>query len=51
MWEFLAMGGKAAYVWPSFLISAVAIGALVAWSYHRLRRAKEMLALLEEDKP
>ncbi|HZP85526.1 MAG TPA: heme exporter protein CcmD [Burkholderiales bacterium] len=35
--QFLAMGGKAFYVWGSYLVAAVVI-ALEIWSLRRRRR-------------
>ena len=39
--EFLAMGGYAAYVWPAYAVSAVALGGVVLWSLHEHRRVRE----------
>ena len=45
--EFLAMGGYAVYVWPSYLVAAVVLGALFALSQRGLRAAERELADLE----
>lgn len=51
MMEFLDMGGRGWYVWPSFAISAAALGALVYLSWTRMRRAERMVKMLERNKP
>jgi heme exporter protein D len=38
MSEFLAMGGYAAFVWPSYALTALTLGAL-AWVSGRARAA------------
>lgn len=49
--RFLDMGGYAAYVWPSFVLTfAVVIGLAVA-SRLSLRKAERQLALLEQSRP
>lgn len=48
---FLAMGGYAGFVWPSFALTfAVVIGLAVA-SRRALRKAERQLALLEQSRP
>jgi len=48
---FLAMGGYAGFVWPSFALTfAVVIGLAVA-SRRSLRKAERQLALLEQSRP
>ena len=47
--DFLFEGGYAAYVWPAYLISALALGALTAWTIGAYRKAKAELKLLEND--
>jgi heme exporter protein CcmD len=51
MIEFLEMGGRGWYVWPSFIISALALGGVVYLSWRRLRRAERLVRLLERDAP
>jgi heme exporter protein CcmD len=51
MMEFLEMGGRGWYVWPSFGLSALALGALVYLSWRRMRRAEAQVKLLERDPP
>jgi heme exporter protein CcmD len=50
MIEFLDMGGRGWYVWPSFAISAFALGAAVYLSWTRMRRAERMVEILEREK-
>ena len=45
--EFLAMGGYAVYVWPSYLFAAVVLGGLLVFSLRGLRAAERELAELE----
>lgn len=47
MSDFLSEGGYAAYVWPAYLISLVALSALTAWTVGAYRKAKAELKLLE----
>lgn len=47
--EFFAMGGYAAYVWPSYLIAALAIGGVAAQTIREWRRARDRLRALEAD--
>lgn len=51
MMEFLDMGGRGWYVWPSFAMSALALGAVVYLSWRRLRRAERSVAVLERETP
>ncbi|GLQ07818.1 heme exporter protein CcmD [Sneathiella chinensis] len=46
--EFLEMGGYAAFVWPSYLVSAVVLTLLVVFSVRRLRRIERDLKPFEE---
>ena len=41
------MSPYGAYIWPSYIVSAVAIIGLTAWSLLAWRRAKARLAALE----
>jgi len=45
--EVLAMGGYATYVWPSFIIAAITMIAMVATSMRSLRKAQRTLAELQ----
>jgi heme exporter protein D len=45
--EFLAMGGYASYVWPSFGISLLVLVGAAAWTFARLARARRRLAEIE----
>ena len=45
--SFLEMGGYAAYVWPAYIISAVALISLGAVSWRALRRNERLLELSE----
>jgi len=47
MSEFFAMGGYAAYVWPAYGLSVVAIAGLVYASFAALRAARRAVAALE----
>ena len=50
MMEFFDMGGRGWYVWPSFFLSAFALGALVYLSWRRLRAAESRVKALEQDR-
>jgi heme exporter protein D len=45
--QFFAMGGYAAYVWPSYGVSFVGIVGAVVWTAMSWRKARSQLALLE----
>lgn len=47
--EFFAMGGYAAFVWPSYLFAALAIGGVAAQTIREWRRARDRLRALEAD--
>ncbi len=47
MSEWLAMGGYAAFVWPSYLLTLVCVGGLVVHTVSRRRAAARRLAELE----
>lgn len=47
MSEFFAMGGYAAYVWPAYGISAIALITLAVISWRAMIRAERMVALSE----
>lgn len=46
--EVLTMGGYAAYVWPSFIIAALAMLCMVLTSMRSLKRAQHTLAELQK---
>lgn len=50
MMEFFDMGGRGWYVWPSFAISALALGAVVYLSWRRMRAAERQIKMLERDR-
>lgn len=45
--SFFEMGGYAAYVWPAYIISAVALIALAVASWRALKRNEQLVALAE----
>ncbi len=45
--EYFAMGGYAAYVWPSFAIVAAVLIGLLVMSLRQMRAAERALAELE----
>ncbi len=47
MMEFLAMGGYAAYVWPAYIISAVALITIGVLSWRTLKRNERLVELSE----
>jgi len=44
---FLDMGGYAAFVWPSYGITALVMAALAVWAWRSQRLARERVARLE----
>jgi heme exporter protein CcmD len=42
------LGPYAAYIWPAYAISVVALGGMTAWTVLGWRRAKARLAALEK---
>jgi heme exporter protein D len=38
--NFLAMGGYAAYVWPSYGLAAAVVGLNILWARRSLRQAQ-----------
>lgn len=46
MLEFLAMGGYAAYVWPSWLTGVALIVGITLFSRRKLARAQQKLTQL-----
>ena len=49
MSEFLAMGGYAAFVWPAWGLSVLALAGLVVFALAERRVAAERLRRLEQD--
>ena len=47
--DFFAMGGYAAYVWPSYIIAVAAIAGMAIQTVTAWRRAQERLNALEKD--
>ncbi len=47
MSEYFAMGGYAAYVWPAYGVSALALIALAVVSWRAMTRAERLVALSE----
>ncbi len=47
MAHFFAMGGYAAFVWPSYALSVLGVGALIGFTIRDYRRAKRHLAEIE----
>lgn len=43
--SFFEMGGYAAYVWPAYVLSAIALCALGVASWRALRRVERLVAL------
>jgi heme exporter protein D len=48
MHDFLAMGGYAAYVWPSFGVAIVVLGGLALQSWAARRRLRRALGALDQ---
>jgi heme exporter protein CcmD len=48
---FLAMGGYAAYVWPSYAITIIGLGGLIGWTLVSYARAKARNRMGEERRP
>jgi heme exporter protein D len=47
--SFLAMGGYAAYVWPSYGLTAAVLTGLALWSLGAYRRRQRELNSLQRD--
>ena len=45
------MGGYAAFVWPAYGVTILAMGGLVVQSLRRYRRAQRALEMLQQDRP
>jgi heme exporter protein CcmD len=41
MLQFLAMGGYARYVWPSYALTLAVIGLNILWARRALRQAQQ----------
>ncbi len=46
MAEFFSLGGYAAYIWPSYILSAILLGAL---SWHIIQRNRRIKRLLKRN--
>lgn len=46
--EVLAMGGYGAYIWPSFVITALIMASLAVSSLNQFRRVSRNLAQLQD---
>ena len=51
MTSFFAMGGYAAFIWPAYGISAVALAAMIWQCVAAWRAAKRRLDDLERERP
>ena len=51
IYEFLAMGGYAGFVWPAYAVALIAIGGLAVQSVRSLRSLRREVAALEEEEP
>lgn len=47
MSEFLSMGGYAAFVWPSYGLTALVMAGLAVWAWRSQRAARARVARLE----
>jgi heme exporter protein D len=45
---FLEMGGYAAFVWPSYLLSLLVLGVVLIASVRARRRSEQLLAALRD---
>jgi heme exporter protein D len=48
---FWAMGGYAAFVWPAYAVTILALGFLLVSGWRGLRRAERRLAAIEQSRP
>jgi heme exporter protein D len=46
LWEFLAMGGYARFVWPAFILALLLLVGMAGQSLLAYRRAERRLAAL-----
>ena len=51
IYEFLAMGGYARFVWPAYGIALILIGGLALQSVRSLRALRREIATLEDGEP
>ena len=51
IFEFLAMGGYAGFVWPAYGVALIAIGGLAVQSVCNLRTLRREVEALEERLP
>ena len=51
IYEFLAMGGYAGFVWPAYAVALIAIGGLAVQSVRSLRSLRREVAALEDGEP
>lgn len=49
--QFFAMGGYAGFVWPSYGLGAVVMGALLVVTLRTLRKSEAELKLLQDSRP
>ncbi len=51
IYEFLAMGGYAGFVWPAYAVALIVLGGLAVQSVRGLRSLRREVAALEEERP
>ncbi|MFD2265546.1 heme exporter protein CcmD [Lacibacterium aquatile] len=51
MSAFFAMGGYAAFVWPTYGLAAALIVGLIVWTHRRHARAVKAVAELDARRP
>ena len=51
IYEFMAMGGYAGFVWPAYGVALIVIGGLAVQSVRSLRTLRREVAALEEEQP
>lgn len=49
MQEFLSMGGYGGYVWPSYILTAVVLGAVLVVSVRGLKATEEQFKRLKQN--
>jgi heme exporter protein D len=47
---FFAMGGYAAFVWPAYAASFLALFALALWSWREMKRSEHLADMSEKAK-
>ena len=50
MHEFFSMGGYAAFVWPAYGVTLLALGAAIAFTWSGYARARRALRGLERER-